>query len=96
MKNGFTLVELLAILVLISIIIIVAVPIVINSNQTALENQIEEYNETVKMACESYKAVTGNADINVEGLKNAGYLKSSLQKPDDSNMTVKAITECPE
>jgi len=91
MKNGFTLIELLGILVLLGIIIIVAVPAVIESNKTSNENKIKEYEDAVKTACESYKAVTGTSASGktIQSLQNEGYLKKNLSKPDG------AITACP-
>lgn len=88
MKNGFTLVELLAILVLLGIIVIVAVPSVIESNKVSKENQIKEYTEAVKTACESYAAVNGSASgKTIQDLKDAGYLKKGLTKPNGATIT---------
>ena len=92
MKNGFTLIELLGILVLLGIIIIVAVPAVIESNKTSNNNKIKEYNDAVKMACESYKAVNGGSvsGKTVQSLQDEGYLKKTLTPPSGS-----VITTCP-
>lgn len=83
MKNGFTLVELLAILVLLGVIIIVAVPSVIESNRIANENEVKEFKEAVETACESYAAANNKSSgsISVRDLATAGYLKKNMKNP---------------
>lgn len=98
MKNGFTLVELLAIMVLLGVIILVAIPSVINSNKVAKENDQKEFVDAINTACESYAAVNSKTDgsVTINELLNGGYLKKSLKNPNTgkeiSSMGSTAIT----
>ena len=92
MKNGFTLVELLAIIVLLGIIIVVAVPSLINSNKIADENKDEDIANVVNTACVSYvqvspdvdKILNGETEISITAriLVDSGYLKDDLDGVD--------------
>ena len=100
MKNGFTLVELLAIMALLGIIIIVAMPALVQSNRIAKENTDKHLAETINTACESYiatlpdeeKAAVLNAKVvSIKTLIDNGYLKANLENSsgvDVSNGTV--------
>ena len=82
-KEGFTLVELLAILVILGIIILVAMPALVESNRATKANEKEDFKEMVEMACNAYKAVNPSAtSVTISDLKSGGYLKSNLTKPD--------------
>ena len=84
-KEGFTLVELLAILVVLGIIILVALPALVESNRVAKTNEIEDFKETVETACNAYvtveKPASSVSSISIENLKTGGYLKSNIQPP---------------
>ncbi len=95
MKRGFTLVELLGIIVLLGVIILVAVPSLIESNRVAKTNETADFNETISTACESYveihsadsslaplyAATPSSVSINVSQLVSEGYLQGSLVNP---------------
>ena len=90
MKNGFTLVELLAIIVLLGIIIVVAVPSLIQSNKIAGEKNEENLASVINNACESYIAISDedmkekilNDDehVTVKMLVENGFVKESTVK----------------
>ncbi|MBQ7241080.1 MAG: BspA family leucine-rich repeat surface protein [Bacilli bacterium] len=97
MKNkGFTLVELLAVIVILAIIMIIAIPAVLNTMQNASRNTFETYarriaNETEKKFTEDSLNNTNNAgliyDITKDlGLSNTGDFKgySILSKKTDT------------
>lgn len=96
MKNAFTLIELLAIVVFLGVIVLVAVPSLINSNKVSKNNEIEDFNENISVACEAYAATNTSAtSVTVRNLIDNGYLKKSLTNPEtekkvyDENGTVK-------
>ena len=85
-KKGFTLTELIAILVIISIVALIAVPAVINSIKN---NNHDSYNGVVNdiiLASETYAANMGASivQVSVETLKQAGYLPTDLKNPIDN------------
>ena len=86
-KKGFTLTELIAILVIISIVALIAVPAVVNSIKN---NNHDSYNGVVNdiiLASETYAANMGASivQISVETLKQAGYLPADLKNPIDNS-----------
>lgn len=93
MRNGFTLVELLAIIVLLGIIIVVAVPSLIQSNKIADENNKDDLASLVNNACKSYVQLSPDADkllngevsnitVKLSDLRDSGYLKDNLKGVD--------------
>ncbi len=95
MKNGFTLVELLAILVILGIITIVAVPSVITTNQKANENDYNEFKKTVENAAEVYiethleqkPTKDGMTTVSINNLIEVGLLNGNLINP-KTNKTI--------
>nr|MBP3259026.1 prepilin-type N-terminal cleavage/methylation domain-containing protein [Bacilli bacterium] len=86
-KKGFTLTELIAILVIISIVALIAVPAVVNSIKN---NNHDSYNGVVNdiiLASETYAANMGASivQVSVETLKQAGYLSPDLKNPIDNS-----------
>ena len=93
MRKGFTLLELLGIIILLGVIILVAVPSLIQSNKNAEINDQKEFNNAVNNACISYIQVHSDEyndllntsgtskTIETETLTKEGYLKSTLKNP---------------
>ena len=86
LKNtkGFTLVELLAVIVVLAVIILIAMPAVMNSMEKARRNAFAvEANELVKIAQTAYsdlmmKNLTGNSYcFSYQYLKDAGFLEKN-------------------
>ncbi len=94
MNKGFTLVELLAVLVILGTITIIAVPNVITTNQKMAENDYNEFKNTVENAAEIYmethidqKPVAGETKhISIKTLKDAGFINSNLINPQTKNI----------
>ena len=96
MRDGFTLMELLGIIVLLGVIILVAVPVLVQSNKNADINEKKEFNNIIQTACEACVQVESkNPDIKelintydkellvpAKTLVDEGYLKSSIKVPD--------------
>lgn len=93
MRKGFTLLELLGIIILLGVIILVAVPSLIQSNKNAEINEQKEFDNTINHACQLYLQVhtkdyndllnTYNKQetIPAETLIKEGYLKGTLKNP---------------
>ena len=71
-SKGFTLVELVAIILILALIFLIALPYIVNSSK---ENKEKEYNNMVKTLClagESY--IDANIDLFEEYLQNEGNI----------------------
>lgn len=71
MKKGFTLVELLAILMILGVITLIAAPAIVSTNKKSIDNDYEEFKKTIENAAEVY-VETHLDDIDVINLKNNG------------------------
>ena len=91
-NNGFTLVELIAVITLLALIILVSVPVIINTLRKTEENEYEDFEKLVVNAAEIYLErnrdlyhdfdnVGDSIAIDVDTLINEGYLKSDLENP---------------
>ena len=81
-KKGFTLIEILAVIVLISVIVAIAVPNIRNMNKSVLEKEYNSKIENIKSASVLY--AQDNLDIfpntiTVETLINAEYINSDIK-----------------
>ena len=86
-KKGFTLVELLAVIVVLSIIILIAMPSVMNSMAKARRNSFFiEANEVIKSAQTAYSEFLSNGGagstlcVPYDVLKEAGYIEKNDDK----------------
>lgn len=97
MRKGFTLLELLGIIILLGVIILVAVPTLIQSNKNAEINKQKDFDSTINSACQLYLQVhaeeynellnTNGTSANIEAkeLIKEGYLKGTLKNPKSDN-----------
>lgn len=96
MKKGFTLVELLAVLVILGVITLVAVPNIMKTNENSRQKEIDEYKKTIENAAEIYVETHPN-NQGVIGLVNGeelcvekdaileyGLLNKNLRNPQTS------------
>ena len=93
MKNGFTLVELLAILAILSAIVLVSVPSIISTNKKSQEQNYDQYTTNIENATEIYiethpdryatLKTTHNTTvtINTEDLVASGVIQGTLTNP---------------
>ena len=93
MKKGFTLVELLAVLVILGAIILVAVPSLISTNKASEENEYSECKTTIENAAEAYveshpdkyadlkNGTTTSVTISTETLVSAGLVEGNMVNP---------------
>jgi competence protein ComGC len=90
-KNGFTLIEMLGILMVLSVIILVSVPSILSTNKKAKESQMEDAKETLYMAAETYVEIdkdrkarlkkNGYYFIKLTDLVSEGLISSSMKNP---------------
>lgn len=93
MKNGFTLVELLAILAILGAIVLVSVPSIVSTNRRSQESNYEQYTQNIENATEVYveihpdryaelKSTPGTTvTINTEDLVASGVIQGTLRNP---------------
>ena len=91
-KNGFTLVELLAVLVILIAIMGVAIPSISSSMERSKKRQEEQKIEVFKSAMESYvtdhrNSCSSGCSMTLEQLINGGYLLDSEIKKVEGNET---------
>ena len=108
-KKGFTLVELLGVIVILSIMILVTAPALLTTIKNTEDKAIEEFETTLSIAAESYieqnrisfpqlNEVGGTAYISVGKLKEGGYIKTNLVDPKtgsvvESTSTIKTVVQ---
>lgn len=78
-KNGFTLLELLASIVILSLILLIAVPGITNVSEVIRENQRENLIEKIEIAASKYAFDTGKTIIFVDELVREGYIESDKE-----------------
>ena len=94
MKKGFTLVELLGVVVVLSIVLILAVPTIINTFRRTNQNEFDAYVKNLKVAAENYVERNrnffeqlnydgGRAFISIKQLENEGLIRNSVIDPED-------------
>lgn len=100
MKKGFTLVELLAVLVILGAIVLVSVPSLISTNKASKENEYNEFVTTIENAAEAYvethpdkyadlkNGVTTSANISTETLVAAGTVEGNMVNPKTGNRII--------
>ena len=94
MKKGFTLVELLGVVVVLSIVLILAVPNIINTFRRTNQNEFDSYVKNLKVAAENYVERNrnffeqfnhdgGKAFISIKQLEDEGLIRNSVVDPED-------------
>lgn len=95
MKNGFTLVELLAILAVLGVILLVSVPSIVSTNQKLKQQDYERYVNNIENAAEIYVEahsdreeyaelkVTKNKTLTIstDTLITSGVIQGTLKNP---------------
>ncbi len=103
-KKGFTLVELLAVIVLLGVLVAIAVPSVLGISKKIKENMYEAKVKTIEVAAEAWADDNKNScktlkDHNIGFLISEGYLKAddkegNIKNPvDNSEMKGKQISD---
>ena len=95
-KQGFTLVELLAVISILAAIILVSVPSIINTIKSNEEKEYKEFETAIKRAAELYiernrdlypelNIVGGSIELDTETLVDEEYLKHDIKNPKDNS-----------
>lgn len=85
-KKGFTLVEMLGVIVLLSVLVLITYTGITTMNKRSKENEWNDYKKTVYMASETYVntkniQVNGDIYINISDLLNENYLDNVVENP---------------
>ena len=97
-KNAFTLIELLAVIVILGILATITVPTIVNIINNSKEDTLEEQKNTIVNAAERWgtdnirKLPTTSCDLTIDFLKQEGYLESDKDVIDPT--TDKEMTGC--
>ncbi len=75
-QGGFTLVELMVVMLIIGILLAIAVPAYIQATKSAREAVLKEDLQTMRKAIDSYTVDKQKAPQTLDDLVTAGYLKS--------------------
>lgn len=95
-KNGFTLVELIAVVVIVAVVIGIGVPVFINVRKNVLNNQFENVKTRIETAAIKYANDTQIITVSVGKLIEEGYLSPDDQKAiynpiDNSSLNCKIV-----
>jgi competence protein ComGC len=74
-KNGFTLIEMLVVMLVISILLLITVPNLLKNNGAINDKGCEAYIKTVQAQVEVYKIENENEIPTIDQLKTGGYIK---------------------
>lgn len=99
-KKGFTLVELMGILVILGVMLVFTVPAITKTLKNSEANEMAEYEKTVCMAAQTYvevKRYSYPKTIKFKTLRDNGYLSTTLKNPktetldsDNKKVTIKS------
>ncbi|WP_328589528.1 competence type IV pilus major pilin ComGC [Priestia abyssalis] len=73
-KNGFTLIEMLVVMLVISILLLIMIPNLLKNNEAINGKGCEAYVKTVQAQVEVYKIENENDIPTIEELKNDAYI----------------------
>jgi general secretion pathway protein G len=80
-QQGFTLIELMIVMIIIGVLAAIAVPAYVQSVRHAREAVLREDLHTLRAAIDSYTVDKGKAPQGLSDLVDAGYLKSMPKDP---------------
>lgn len=84
MKKGFTLIELIGVVVILGLLTAFSIPALTKTFRSSADKQYEEYVKNITMAAENYfhsetdGILTENYTVTIEEMVSKGYLKKEL------------------
>lgn len=98
-KNGFTLVELLAVIAILAIILLIAIPQVTSTMQKSSVEEEKAFKKDIELAAQTYveenwtkqefkTQIVINPCIPVQDLINNGYLSTIIKNPENPDENV--------
>ncbi|MGM7721141.1 competence type IV pilus major pilin ComGC [Metabacillus sp. Hm71] len=94
-QKGFTLIEMLIVLLVISVLLLITIPNVTKHNSSIQEKGCEGLINMVQAQVTAYE-IENNATPTVDQLVDAGYLRESPKCPNGSSVTISANGEVTE
>jgi len=82
-EQGFTLIELMVVILIIGILVAIAIPVFNNARESAYQKTCQASLRTIDGAIQTFRADNNNWPANVTALVNDGYLKSGPECPKD-------------
>lgn len=86
-EEGFTLIEMMIVLLIISVLVLIAIPNVTKHSKSIDEKGCEAYVKMVEGQVAAYK-MEKHADPSVEDLERDGYLPNGAKCPDGSEVSI--------
>jgi len=91
-RKGFTLVELMVVVVIIGVLASIAVPVYNNATQRAERSAVEANLRTIDGAIMQYQAINGTNPSDINALVTGGFLQAVPQGPGTATYTITTTT----
>lgn len=100
---GFTLVELMGILVVLGVLLLMTVPSITKTFQNSKDKEVKEYTQSLCVGLQSYMTIEEEEKkypktIKIETLKSTGYIRENIVVPEDSKnmkcVSINSNKEC--
>lgn len=88
-ENGFTLIEMMIVMLIISVLLIITIPNIAKHNSNINQKGCEAFQKMVETQVQSYKMENDKLPASVDELKSAGYLNTSTC-PDGKTVVINA------
>lgn len=107
-ENGFTLVELMAVLVILGVLLIMAMPSITKTFRNSKESEEAEFLDTLCAGAQAYMQFEKDSNdekykypktLEVSELQSSGYIRNNIKVPDsyenmDCSVTINANKKC--
>ncbi len=87
-ENGFTLIEMMIVLLIISVLILVAIPNVTKHSKSIDEKGCDAYLKMVEGQVQAYKMDNKKFPVSINELSTADYLPENAKCPDGTELSI--------